>query len=102
MIPQRAWRVHTFQATSPRATPSRNVGGYSNPEVDKLFADAAIAPSDKERQELYTKMQKILAEDLPVLWQLEMDFPTIYRCNVKNLITTGIGVDDGFRDAWKE
>ena len=82
--------------------PLRNVGGYSNPEVDKLFAEAAIAPTDAERQELYTKVQKILAEELPVLWLLEMDFPTIYRCNVKNLVTTGIGVDDGFRDAWKE
>ena len=31
-------------------------------------ADAAIAPTDKERQELYTKVQKILADELPVLW----------------------------------
>ena len=34
-------------------------------------------------------MQKLLADELPVLWLLEMDFPTIYRCNVKNLVTTG-------------
>ena len=85
-----------------KGNPFANVGGYSNPEVDKLFADAAVAPTDAARQELYTKMQKILADELPVLWQLEMDFPTIYRCNVKNLITTGIGVNDGFKDAWKE
>jgi peptide/nickel transport system substrate-binding protein len=37
-----------------------------------------------------------------VLWLLEMDFPTIHRCNVKNLVNTAIGVNDGFRDAWKE
>lgn len=85
-----------------KGNPFGNVGGYSNPEVDKLFADAAIAPTDKERQDLYTKMQKIVVDELPVLWQLEMEFPTIYRCNVKNLVTTGIGVNDGFRDAWKE
>lgn len=85
-----------------KGNPFANVGGYSNPEVDKLFADAAIAPTDKERQELYTKVQKVLADELPVLWLLEMDFPTIYRCNVKNLVTTGVGVNDGFRDAWKE
>ncbi len=31
---------------------------------------------------------------------LELQFPTITRCNVKNLVTTAIGVNDGFRDAW--
>ena len=76
-----------------KGNPFANVGGYSNPEVDKLFAQAAIAPTDSARQELYTKVQKVLADELPVLWLLEMDFPTIYRCNVKNLVTTGVGVD---------
>jgi peptide/nickel transport system substrate-binding protein len=85
-----------------KGNPFGNVGGYSNPEVDKLFAEAAIATPDAKRQELYTKLQQVMAEDLPVLWLLEMDFPTIYRCNIKNLVSTGIGVDDGFRDAWKE
>ena len=85
-----------------KGNPFGNVGGYSNPEVDKLFADAAIAPTEADRQKLYTKVQQILVEELPVLWLLEMDFPTISRCNVKNLVTTGIGLNDGFRDAWKE
>ena len=85
-----------------KGNPFGNQGAYVNPEVDKLFAEAAIASTDAARQELYTKVQKILVEDVPVLWLLEMDFPTIYRCNVKNLVTTGIGVNDGFRDAWKE
>lgn len=85
-----------------KGNPFANVGGYSNPEVDKLFADAAVAPADADRQRLYTQMQKILADELPVLWMLEMDFPTIHRSNIKNLVTTGIGVNDGFRDAWKE
>ena len=73
-----------------------------NPDVDKLFAEAAIAPTDAARQELYTKVQKLLADEVPVLWLLEMDFPTIYRCNIKNLVSTAIGVNDGFKDAWKE
>ena len=85
-----------------KGNPFGNVGGYSNPEVDKLFADAAVAPTEEDRQKLYTKVQQILVDELPVLWLLELDFPTIYRCNVKNLVTTGIGLNDGFRDAWKE
>jgi peptide/nickel transport system substrate-binding protein len=31
-----------------------------------------------------------------------MDFPTIHRCNVKNVVNSAIGVNDGFREAWKE
>jgi peptide/nickel transport system substrate-binding protein len=79
-----------------------NLEGYSNPEVDKLFADGAVADSDAKRKDIYEKVQKILVEDVPVAWQLELQFPTIMKCNVKNLITTGIGVNDGFRDAWIE
>ena len=84
-----------------KGNPFGNVGQYSNPEIDKLFAEAAIAPNEK-RQELYTKVQQILADELPVLWLIEMDFPTVYRCNVKDLVTTAIGVNDSARNVWKQ
>ncbi|MGE5158114.1 MAG: ABC transporter substrate-binding protein, partial [Gemmatimonas sp.] len=77
-----------------------NVEGYSNPEVDRLFAAGAVATSDSQRQAIYDKVQKILVDDVPVAWLLELQFPTITRCKIKNLITTAIGVNDGFRDAW--
>ncbi len=77
-----------------------NVEGYSNPEIDQLFAEGATATPDSKRNEIYQKMQKILVEDVPVAWQLELQFPTITHCQIKNLITTAIGVNDGFRDAW--
>jgi peptide/nickel transport system substrate-binding protein len=85
-----------------KGNPFTNQGAYMNPEVDRLFAQGASAPSDALRQEAYTKVQQLLAEEVPVLWLLELEFSTIYRCNVKNLVTTAIGVNDGFRDAWKE
>ena len=84
-----------------KGNPFGNVGGYSNPEVDRLFAEAANAPAEK-RQELYTKVQQLLAEELPVLWLLELDFPTVSRCNVKDLTTTAIGINDAARNAWKQ
>jgi peptide/nickel transport system substrate-binding protein len=31
---------------------------------------------------------------------IELEFPTIYRCDVKDPVTTAIGVNDGMRDAW--
>ena len=84
-----------------KGNPFGNVGGYSNPEVDRLFAEAANAPAEK-RQELYTKVQQVLAEELPVLWLLELDFPTVSRCNVRDLTTTAIGINDAARNAWKQ
>jgi peptide/nickel transport system substrate-binding protein len=79
-----------------------NVEGYSNPEIDKLFADGAVATPDSRRKEIYEKAQKILVDDVPVAWMLELQFPTISRCRIKDLVTTAIGVNDGFRDAWIE
>ncbi len=61
-----------------------------------------MTPKAEERQAIYTKAQDILSEDVPVAWLLELGFPTIHRCNVKNLVTTGIGLNDGFKDAWIE
>ncbi len=84
-----------------KGNPFGNVGSYANPEVDRLFAEAAIAPAEK-RQDLYTKVQQILGDELPVLWLLELDFPTVSRCNVKDLVTTGIGINDGAKNVWRQ
>ncbi|MBT9385957.1 ABC transporter substrate-binding protein [Pseudooceanicola sp. CBS1P-1] len=81
-------------------SPWNNVEGYVNPEVDKLFNAAAIAFPAEKRQELYSQVQGILREDLPVLWLTEMSFPTIYNCHVQNLVSTASGVNNGLRDAW--
>ena len=70
--------------------------------IDELFAKGAVTSKAEERQAIYTKAQEILSDDVPVAWLLELGFPTIHRCNVKNLVTTGIGLNDGFKDAWIE
>jgi len=85
-----------------QGSPWNNVAGYRNAEVDALWEQAAISPSEDERQELYTEIQNRIVEDVPVAWLLELGFPTIYRCNVQDLVTTGIGINDGLRDAWIE
>jgi peptide/nickel transport system substrate-binding protein len=85
-----------------KGSPFNNVEGYVNKEIDELFAKGAVTAKAEERQAIYTKAQEILSEDVPVAWLLELGFPTIHRCNVKNLVTTGIGLNDGFKDAWIE
>lgn len=78
-----------------------NTQGYSNKEIDDLFDRAAVLTSDKERAELYSKVQKILADDLPVLWMTEQQFPTIHDARLQNLIDSAIGVNGTFgRARW--
>ncbi len=45
-------------------------------------------------------MQKILSDDVPVVWTHQMAFPTLYRTKIKNLITTGQGMNETFADVW--
>jgi peptide/nickel transport system substrate-binding protein len=48
-----------------------NASGYSNPQVDQLFDEAAAASVQAERAMAYKQIEKILATDLPVfpIWQ---------------------------------
>ena len=77
-----------------------NTEGYDNPAVDALFDQAAKQIDPKLRQQDYTKVQQILVEDVPVAWLLELEFPTILNKRVHNAITTAIGVNETYADAW--
>ena len=85
-----------------QGSPWNNVAGYRNPELDAMWEASAVSPSDAERQEIYSELQRRLIEDVPNAWLHELGFPTIYRCNIHDLVTTGIGLNDGTRDAWIE
>jgi len=77
-----------------------NTMGYSNPKVDELFAGAAREVDNTKRQAMYSEVQQILSDDLPVVWLLEMEFPTFLDKRVKNANTTAIGVNDTYEDVW--
>ncbi|MDD2717983.1 MAG: peptide-binding protein [Candidatus Wallbacteria bacterium] len=55
-----------FYSASERG--SFNFFGYSNPEMDKLLDQGRISLDKTERIRIYAQMQKILQEDLPVLF----------------------------------
>ena len=85
-----------------KGSPWNNVEGYENPEVDALFAEAAKENDPTRRQAMYDEVQQLLYEDVSLAWLLELKQPTLYRCDVHDLITTGIGINDGFKNAWIE
>ncbi len=83
-----------------KGSPWNNVEGYRNPELDAKWEAAAVSPSPEERAKIYAEIQKEIVDDVPVAWLLEIEFPTIYDCDVQDLVTTAIGISDGLRDAW--
>ncbi|MDR3441033.1 MAG: ABC transporter substrate-binding protein [Telmatospirillum sp.] len=77
-----------------------NTMGYSNPKVDDLFAAAAKENDPVKRQAAYSEMQRLVVEDVPVVWLLEMEFPTFVNKKFKNVITTGLGVIDSYDEVF--
>ncbi|GAA0573434.1 ABC transporter substrate-binding protein [Caenispirillum bisanense] len=77
-----------------------NTMGYSNPRVDELFAAAAVENDPAKRQEQFSEVQRILTDELPVIWLLEMEFPTFVNKRVHNAVTTAIGTTENFADVW--
>ena len=88
----------TYVSTNIQKIVFTNTGGYVNPEVDKLFTEARNAPLPADRQTAFYAVQKLLVEQIPQIWLMEMSFPTIHDVKVKNLITLGTGVHAPFDD----
>jgi peptide/nickel transport system substrate-binding protein len=86
---------HFLSSNAVKGSPFVNNQGYSNPKVDALLTAAASAPA-AERQKLYSQAQNILVNEVANGYLFEMEYPTFYRKNIKNLVTTGIGLNETF------
>ncbi|MBC8505712.1 MAG: ABC transporter substrate-binding protein [Anaerolineales bacterium] len=69
-----------------------NTQNYSNPLVDEILAQAAIELDAEKRKSLYGEFQKIVAEELPVIWINELPNHTIYHEGLGNPPLTIWGV----------
>src|SRR5216684_3811117 len=65
-----------------------NVGGYVNPQVDELFAKARVSGDPGERKTIFAELQRILVDDMPYLYLMQMSFPTFHANKLQNVITT--------------
>ncbi|WP_158743990.1 ABC transporter substrate-binding protein [Acidisphaera sp. L21] len=88
----------TYVSTNIQKVVFTNTGGYVNPEVDKLFTDGRNGADPADRQKAFFAVQKLLVEQIPQIWLLEMAFPTIHDTKVKNVITLGTGIHAPFDD----
>lgn len=91
----RMWVSSTIDVGNPFS----NIGGYSNSELDALWEKGAAAPS-AERPAIYKQIHETLAEEVPALWSVDVNFPTVTNCNVREYISTASGANDGLLNAW--
>lgn len=79
-----------------KGSPFANVQGYQSAKADALWLRGGSTQDPAERQRVYSEVQKVLTEEVANANLLEMEFPTLYRANVKNLVTTAIGLNESF------
>jgi peptide/nickel transport system substrate-binding protein len=77
--------ARTYVSSNIKPIAFANASGYSNKEVDDLFALAEKAPTVKKRAEYYHKAQEIIVKDLPYLWLSEYGLNSAWRDEFKGV-----------------
>ena len=90
----------TYVSSNIQRVTFTNTGGYSNPQVDALFLRAREAVAEQDRRVAFNEVQKLLVEDVPQVWLMELAFPTIYDRKLRNVITSGTGPNGSFDDVF--
>jgi peptide/nickel transport system substrate-binding protein len=82
-----------------KGSPFNNVGGYQNAKVDALFERGSREHGPRQRADIYAELQRAMVDDVAAAWLLELNFPTVYRSRVGNLINSGLGLNDSLARA---
>jgi peptide/nickel transport system substrate-binding protein len=79
-----------------------NSMGYRNPRVDELFDKAAVETDEGKRKAMYDEVQAILADELPVIFLVEIAYSHLFNKRVHGLITNGISMYSNWDSVWVE
>lgn len=83
-----------------KGVPFSNESGYSNPKVDALFKEAATTIDESRRKKLYSEVQKVLVDDVAVVWLVELQWPTVMNKRLHNAVVDGLGPNSNFAEAY--
>lgn len=78
-----------YDSQNIRPVPFTNAAGYANPEIDRLFAEAARTIEPSERTPIYREIQEILAEDLPYIWVVETRSTRVFTARCQDFGPSG-------------
>jgi peptide/nickel transport system substrate-binding protein len=79
-----------------------NGSRWSSPETDALMDKATVEPDPAKRGVYYKELVARVTEASPVIYVLELNFPTIINKQFKNVITTPLGIYGNYATAYKE
>ncbi len=89
---------YEFAFSSKRMPPmGGNRGHYRNPEVDALLDRARVESDLEKRRELFSKVQKIIAEDMPYFSLWFMDNISVHRKRISDVQLSPSGDYDFLR-----
>jgi peptide/nickel transport system substrate-binding protein len=89
---------YEFAFSSKRIPPmGGNRGHYRNPEVDALLDQARVEGDREKRRQLFSKVQKIIAEDLPYVSLWFMDNISVHRKRISDVQISPTGDYDFLR-----
>lgn len=91
---------HFLSTNSIKGSPFVNNQGYKNLKVDELFSTAAAARTPELRQRLYSEVQNVLVSEVATGALFEIEYATFYPKHIKNLVTTGIGLNESFDNVY--
>lgn len=77
-----------------------NSSRYSNPNLDALLSAGMTEPNAEKRAAVYLEIQKILADDMPVVNLFELEFLTVYNTKLKGAYGSAMGAYASFGDAY--
>lgn len=88
---------YVFDTTHSKGTV--NVGGYSNPEVDRLLEEQRATIDPARRVALWRELQRLYAQDVPIVWTYAMH---AWRPYLKNFLPMANASRVHLRQTWVE
>lgn len=80
--------------------PYTNTSGFCNKKVDELFKRGAMEPDHEKRKAIYSEVQKLLLEEVPMVWLRDM---VSWRFHHKDLYIPTYGHTEFFDEMyWKK
>ncbi len=84
-----------------KGVPFSNNTGYVNPLVDELFAKGVQTTDERERQAIYSRIQRVLLDDAPNAWLVEQEQVALISKQFSDCVVSAIGVNETYRLARK-
>ena len=89
-----------FHSNNIKHIPWSNTGGYTNPEVDKLLDQAAVENDKEKRKALYSEFQKLISEDLPIVFLHQPAYHTVMHKDLRGISDSIWGLMGSSETVW--